>query len=93
MRNAHYRKYDKKKKDIKKKYPAKVFKRDVAGRGFLKYTDEERKLHQSYLKDLLDLIFKPDGDFQQFTWDIMSDQDKMIMERKARGRKWEYDYD
>ena len=93
MKNAHYRNYDKKKQNIKKKYPKSIFKRPSPGRTIDVYTDEERKLHQSYLKELTDLLFEPDGDYQKFSWDIMSEQDKMIMERKARGRKWHYDYD
>jgi hypothetical protein len=93
MTNAHYRNYDKKKESIKKKYPKSIFKKPSLGRTVDVYTDEERKLYQAYLKELTDLLFEPDGDYQKFTWEILSEQDKMIMERKARGRKWHYDYD
>ena len=30
-------------------------------------------------------MYEQDGDFQQFLWDIISEQNKEIMERKARG--------
>lgn len=93
MKNVHYKKYDKKKQKLKKKYPSDIFKKAGPGHKKIDYPAEQRKLHQSYLKELLDLIFENDGDYQKFSWDILSDMDKLAMERKARGRKWHYDYD
>lgn len=93
MKNVHYRKYDKKKQKLKKKYPSSVFTTAGPGRNFIDYSAKERELHKSYLKELLDLLFEPNGDYQKFSWDILSDMDKLAMERKARGRKTSYDYD
>ena len=51
------------------------------------WNDNTRKLYQKYLKDIGDLLMKPDGNFQKFIWDIRSENDKLIQERQARGRK------
>ena len=32
------------------------------------------------------MLIEPNGDYQKFTWDIMSTQDKIIQERKTRRR-------
>ena len=38
-------------------------------------------------KIICDLMFMPEGDFQKFIWDNLSDFDKLQMERKANGKK------
>lgn len=94
MTNKHYRNYYKKKQKILKKYPKDMFAKPSAGAKPLSYDNkEQQEQYRQWCKDILDLMFQPDGDYQKFSWDIMSEQDKLIMERKARGRKTHYDYD
>lgn len=50
------------------------------------YTEEERKKFRAYLKDIGDLLYKKDGWFQKFIWDDMSELEKELQSRKARGR-------
>jgi hypothetical protein len=94
MTNKHYRNYYKKKQKILKKYPKDMFAKPTSGAKPLLYDNEkQQEQYRQWCKDILDLLFEPDGDYQKFTWDIMSDNDKETMERKARGRKWSYNYD
>ena len=95
MQNENYQKYDEKKQKLKNKYPQEVFELEPIGRPkleYIRYSERERKLHKDYLKKVADLLFEPSGDYQKFSWDIISDVDKLAMERKARGRK-EYKYE
>ena len=83
-----YARYMEQKKEIKAKYPEELFiLRKRIDKRALTYTPELRELHKQYLKEISDLIFKPEGDFQQFTWESLSDVEKLLQERKARGRK------
>jgi len=87
--NRYYIKYEKQKLKIKDKYKNKIdFSDDKPGpRKPVTYERAERELYQAYLKKVGDLLMKPNGNFQKFMWDIMSDNDKLIQERKARGKK------
>lgn len=83
-----YQRYIIQKNEIKAKYPEELFLQGTqSGRRKIKYSIEERDLYKQYLKELGDLLFQPDGDFQQFTWEMLSDADKLEQERKARGRQ------
>jgi hypothetical protein len=37
-------------------------------------------------KLVAELLFKPNGDFQKFLWENMSEHDRLIQERKATGK-------
>tara|TARA_R110000868_G_scaffold389003_1_gene658157 strand:- start:140 stop:460 length:321 start_codon:yes stop_codon:yes gene_type:complete len=90
MQNENYQKYDEKKQKLKNKYPQEVFELEPIGRPkleYIRYSEKERKLHKDYIKKVADLLFEPSGDYQKFSWDIISDVDKLAMERKSRGRK------
>lgn len=93
--NPYYIEFIKEKELLKQNYPPHLFHIEgTSGRAkkYIKKLNQEyidsgdRNLHQQYLKELLDLIFKPDGNYQQFTWDIMGEVEKLEMERIARGR-------
>lgn len=93
--NPYYIKFIQEKEEIKKKYPPEIFITEYNNTGRRpkhieqlnkEYFAKHRSLHQEYLKELADLIFTPNGSYQEFTWDIMSDVEKLEMERKARGR-------
>ena len=93
--NPHYIQFTKDKEELKKKYPAEIF--DLtpqSGKSSKQlvehkknYIQNQQQLHRQYLKELADLIFEPNGSFQQLTWDLMAEVDKLEMERKARGKK------
>jgi hypothetical protein len=100
--NEYYIKYNKQKEELKKKYPPRLFE-DIKTNGRSKehiqalsddYIENDRQLHQEYLKELADLIFEPIGNFQQFTWDMIGEVELKEMKRKARGRlnRWSGEY-
>ena len=95
MQNVNYQNYDKKKQELKKKYPEKVFEIEPTGRPRLdciRYEEKERELHKDYLRNIATLLMEPNGDYQKYSWDTISEFDKVVMERKTRGRK-NYKYD
>ena len=79
--SKYYKLFQEEKKQIVNKYPQHIF--DDKHRP---YTKEDRELHLQYLKELADVIFTPDGNYQKFSWDIMTDVQKEEMEKIARGR-------
>ena len=93
--NEYYIKYNKEKQLLKEKYPPEIFQRPATSgrsvKGIYKlkedYIQNEQPLHRQYLKELADLIFQPNGNYQQFTWDIMGEVERLEMERKSRGRR------
>jgi hypothetical protein len=85
LENKYYLRYDKLKQKIKDKYDDEIF---VIPEGYKwrdNYPQEHREQYKKYLAEVADLIFKPKGWYQKFTWDIMSGLDKQLMERRARG--------
>lgn len=95
--NQYYKLFQEEKDQLKSKYPQEIFYKPISGRDTSKECKKYielgyRELHKEYLKELSDLIFKPDGTYQQFTWDIMPEVDKLEMEKKARGRFYSSDY-
>lgn len=91
--NQYYKEYEKLKEEIKSKYPAEIFIQDYSTAKVKKdYLTKERFLYQQYLKELTDLIFQPDGLFQKFIWDVMSEVEKLEMERRTRGRMGNGEY-
>lgn len=94
--NEYYKKFFVQKNKIKETYPSSLFYIPISGKQ-QPYTKEEQQMYKEYIKELADLMFKPKGWFQKFTWDIMSDSDKDEMERKTRGnnqgnRKSDFNY-
>lgn len=73
LTNEYYKGYWEQKQEIKQKYPP-----------ILKMSNEEWKV---YLHEISELIHEPNGYFQQFVWDTMAEQDKIIQERTARGKQ------
>lgn len=89
--NENYKKYLIQKEEIKKKYPSHIFEqpgsRIPSKKVFQQYIDSgDRELHQQYLKELADLIFEPNGNFQHMVWDIIPETELIEMERRSRGR-------
>lgn len=98
--NPHYIKFTELKERIKQKYPQEIFElSDYTGKSIKQinketreYEEKYRHLHLQYLRELADLIFQPDGEFQLLTWDMISEVEQKEMERRARGRKMSRDY-
>jgi hypothetical protein len=93
--NPHYIEFTKQKEELKKKYPPQIFERPFTGGKSVKgieqvkqdYIKNEQSIYRQYLKEVADLLFQPNGSFQELTWDIMAEVDKLEMERKASGRR------
>jgi hypothetical protein len=94
--NPNYIKFIQQKEEIKKKYPPEIFLTDYNNSGRRpkhiealnkEYVHKHRSLHKEYLKELADLIFQPNGSFQELTWDMIGEVEQLEMERKARGRQ------
>ena len=94
LKNEHYKIFFKKKQELKSKYPDVIWEIPPIGqpkkyqkeKDAQEYINYYRKLHQEYLRELSDLMFQPEGEFQQFTSDIMSETDKLYQERNSRER-------
>jgi hypothetical protein len=85
--NKYYLKYHKQKENIRKKYTNDMLKIPRAYNESLGYGGKEQEEYRKYIKELCDLLLEPNGWYQKFTWDAISDKDKEDMERRARGRK------
>ena len=81
--NKYYKLFREEREKIKSKYPPHLFDESVK-----KYGEGDRELFQQFLKEIADIIFEPNSNYQEFTWDIMGEQEKEIMKRKAEGPKW-----
>jgi hypothetical protein len=91
LKNPHYKKFYKEKKMIQSKYDNRLFewsktRPPVSIKNW--YIEEGREQWLMYLKEIGDLIYKQNGDFQEFLWEIVSEHNKEIMERRARGSLW-----
>jgi hypothetical protein len=86
MKNKNYKRYDEKKQELKNKYDEQLFINSTPGRGEIPYSAEERKQHKKYLEKICSILIEPNGDYQKFTWDIMSSHDLLMQERKTRRR-------
>lgn len=87
LENVHYKTYSEQKEKIKEKYNQRLFTCQSRVSDKKWFNEEGRKEWKKYLKEINELMFKPDGDFQKFSWDIMSELSKTNQERKARGKK------
>ena len=89
-KSEDYLKYWEKKEEIKKKYSEDCFPNWVPdGRKFITHstTKEQRQEYKQYLKEIGDLLFEPNGDYQNFVWNqLMPPGEREIQERIARGR-------
>lgn len=94
--NPYYKKFLVEKNKIKERYPKEVFQIYETPHKQVKNTKEHQIMYREYLKELGDLMYKPDGLYQKFVWDTMSDSDKALMEAKASanfyGRKDNFNY-
>ena len=73
LKSETYRLYYELKQDILKDYPPP------------KQRTREQSLEVS--QRISDLMWEPNGAFQQFIWEQMSDQDKLLQDRRAEGKK------
>lgn len=89
-KDKNYSKYNEKKQKIREKYPTDCFPCHIPG-GYkmapnLPPTEEQRELYKKYLKEIGDLLFKPNGDYQKFCWEYLTTEgQKKVMANKAKG--------
>lgn len=91
LSHEDYFKYNEKKQKIIAKYPEEMFPNYIEeGKIFYSkegITEEQRILWNKYLKEICDLIFKPNGHYQKFSWDYLTPtHEKERMEAKAKGK-------
>tara|TARA_R110000765_G_scaffold385142_2_gene476945 strand:- start:1074 stop:1397 length:324 start_codon:yes stop_codon:yes gene_type:complete len=88
--NKHYKKYIIQKEKLKAKYPSSLFERGDQGRCMIRTNPEEQLLWNSYIKKLLDIIFKNNGHFQRFLWDVLPEQEKIKRDYLTKPSKSPY---
>ena len=88
--NKYFIKYTKERDKIKEKYIDILRPYTPNGPipkvGLPNYTEKERNRFRKYLKEMGDLMFKTNGNFQKFMWDDMSEVEKLAQEKKCRRR-------
>ena len=88
--NQNYQRFLKQKNKIKERYAEDIWNYKVDRNNF------NRKEYQKYLKEIVDLMYKPNSNYQKFLWDIISPSDKKKMDSLANanhyGRKNEFNY-
>ena len=86
--NKHYLKYKKQKQRIVDKHPNITFYRKTTGPSIdYNWTEDERQEWKKYIKQIADLILKPNGEFQKFFWDIEPDSTKNRREFLLKKKK------
>ena len=84
--NQYYKAFDKKKKEIQSKYDERLFFNGVPGQKPRELRDwflkEGRVQWREYLKEMSELMLKPDSDYQKFVWDIIPVHEKRFIEEK-----------
>ena len=85
-----YQKYLKEKAKIQKKYPSKPWVTKTKS-GPVCDTDKwEEQWWNDWLKykqEMIDLLFKPNSNFQNFIWDISTERDEVKAQRAIKGIK------
>jgi hypothetical protein len=86
--NKHYLKYKKQKQKIIDKHPKiKTNPYKTGPQIIYNWTDDERKEWRSYIKQIADLLLKPNGNYQKFIWDIEPDSTKNRREFLLKKKK------
>ena len=90
LTDDNYKIYNERKQKIKSKYPKECFPNhipDGCSVPVKDITSLQRKQYQRYLKEIADLLFKPNGPYQKFSWDYLTaPAEKRLRARKARGK-------
>jgi len=84
--NKYYKRYEIQRDKIRNKHDILVGNDIKDARKEVVYTKEDKEKFRAYLKDIADLLLKPNGWFQKFVWDDLSQEQQKIMERRSRSR-------
>ena len=87
LTNKHYKRFYEERKKIQSKYDKRLFEWHATRppRSLKEwYVSEGQEQWREYLKEISDLMFSSGSDWQEFTWSIISVQEKETMERKSR---------
>jgi hypothetical protein len=82
LQNKNYKKYFEQRERIRKKYHDKLL-------SVTKYPNQEKEWVK-YKKQITDLLFKPNGYYQKFIWDMeqaQKDQEDAYKMRKVEAKK------
>ena len=94
--NPYYQQFLVEKNKIKERYPQELWQTPTSYKSAKIFDKDLQVLWKQYLKEVGDLMFQPNGTFQDFVWDVMSESDKNLMAHKARtnkyGRSSEFNY-
>lgn len=88
LENEYYQKYQIQKQKIKDRYPEDLWNRPIGLARNRKLNYNNHHLWKEYIKEVAELMLKPNGWYQKFVWDTYSDSDKALMEVRARGLGW-----
>lgn len=91
QRSKHYLKYEIEKEKLQEKYKdwIKTNVKYALGQPLKNpppYPKKERDKYRKYLKEMGDLLFKTNGNFQKFMWDATPQVERLAQERKCRRR-------
>lgn len=89
LSHKEYKKYWNKKQKIKENYNDSIFYHARGGNDAY-YKKGEQQEFREYLKEIGDLMWKPNGSFQKFCWDLINVHEKEQMNRRARGASSHY---
>lgn len=84
--NPYYQQFLVEKNKIKERYPQELWQTPTSYKSAKIFDKELQLLWREYLKEVGDLILQPNGTFQEFVWDVMSETEKIYRETKANGK-------
>lgn len=87
LENKYYKRFLKQKEKIKEKYPEDLWFRPSGSKNTLNKNYNNHHLWKEYIKEVSDLMWEPNGWYQQFVWDCISESEKIIMRRRATSNK------
>ena len=91
--NEYFIKFQEEKKQIKSKYNPDLFSYPTAGRerkdSIITYQKNDHIEYRKYIKEISDLMFDTNGNYQKFLWDvipgyIIKQQEAKVKEKKTR---------
>jgi len=94
LSNEHYRNFYKQKMELQSNYDKRLFDFSPNDRKSTKdwFMAEGIEKYREYLRKLSDIMLQPDSHYQKFTWDMISEQEQLIMRRRTKSRRGKGEY-
>ena len=83
LKDKNYKKYYRKKLRLKKKHNFDYHHNVIQGRVGNRYKEGEREQFLLWIKESMDLMLTPEGDFQKFLWENRSHRQMLKEDRYA----------